>query len=290
MRSRGLVRLAIVGCVAAATVLATVPDATASMTVGQVAPFSSTAGDCTTGAPADFLQPTVTSTAGYFVKEAGTITSWSTTASLGPAQIYVMKIFRKVSDPAIYKVVGHDGPRTLTPSALNTFPANVEVEPGDILGFNEFGASACTFVVPGDSILKRSGDLSDGNSATFTTVPNLRLNISAVLVPTNSFTFAGVALNRANGTATLTLNVPNPGNVSIGGKGVSAASAGRKSAAKEVTVAGPVEMRIRARGTKRKTLGKSGAVSVKPTVTFTPFNGDPASQSTKVKLKLKRKH
>src|SRR5262249_45572686 len=191
------------------------------------------------GASMDQLQPTSVFTAAYFARAAGTITSWSTNASLGNGQIWVMKVFRKVADPATYRVVGHDGPRTLAQGVLNTFTwVNITVQPGDILGFNSSGAnSACSSFAFNDQILTRSGNLSDGSTATFGQTSNLRLNISAVLNPFNSFGVAGVAKNKSNGTATMTINVSNPGLLTVAGKGVSAASAGRstatKSAAKE---------------------------------------------------------
>jgi hypothetical protein len=40
-----------------------------------------------------------------------------------------MKVFRKVADPAIYEVVGHDGPHHLASGLLNTFPASVQQHP-----------------------------------------------------------------------------------------------------------------------------------------------------------------
>jgi hypothetical protein len=288
-RGRGPARLTALGLLAAAVLLASAAPATATMTVGQVAPGNPTLASCTTPASTDFLQPTSVTTAGYFVKEAGTITSWSTNASLGPGQVYTMKIFRKVDDPATYKVVGHEGPRTLAPSSVNTFSANIAVQPGDILGFNESGANnACTSAVFGDSVLMRNGSLSDGNFGSFTPLTDRRLNISAVLAPSNAFSVVGIARDRARGTATLTVNVSNPGTVLVAGKGVSAASGGHKSAVKQTTQAGPVEIRIKAKGSNRRTLGKTGKVKVKPKITFAPYNGDPATGAVKVKLKLNR--
>ena len=77
-----------------------------------------------------------------------------------------MKVFRKVADPATYMVVGHDGPRPLTPGTLNTFPANVPVEPGDVLGVNSAvpAMTACSFFASGESRLVRIGNLADSPS------------------------------------------------------------------------------------------------------------------------------
>ena len=52
----------------------------------------------------------------------------------------------------------------------------------------------------------------------------VRLNISAVVEPTNSFTLGKPKLNKKKGTATLAVNVPNSG-TGVWGKGVKAATA-----------------------------------------------------------------
>lgn len=44
-------------------------------------------------------------------------------------QTLTMKVFRKVADPATYMVVGHDGPRPIAASTVNTFPTSVAVKP-----------------------------------------------------------------------------------------------------------------------------------------------------------------
>jgi hypothetical protein len=282
-------RPAVAALLAACSLLATAAPAAATMTIGQVAPGNPTLATCTTPASTDFLQPTSVTVAGFFVKEAGTITSWSTNASLGAGQQYTMKIFRKVDDPATYRVIGHDGPRTLASGVVNTFSSNVQAEPGDILGFNESGGSnACTWGVFGDSVLSRNGSLADGSSGSFSNLSDRRLNISAVLTPSNSFTVGVASRNRSSGSVTLAVNVSNPGFVSLTGKGVVAAGGGRKASGKQTTQAGPVELRIKAKGKNQRALAKKGKVIVKPKITFVPFNGDAATQATKVKLRSKR--
>jgi hypothetical protein len=277
-------RLSAIACLTAASIAATASPAGATMLIGQTAPGSQPGLTCS-AASADQLQPTSVTTAAYFAKEAGTITAWSTNAALGPGQTWVVKVFRRVSDPLTYKVVGHDGPRTLAPGVMNTFTGvNVAVQPGDILGFNSSGAaSACTFVFFGDQFLTRSGNLSDGSTGAFSPVNNLRLNISAVLTPSNSFTVGGISKNKTNGTATMTINVSNPGLTTVAGKGISA-----PGGPKESTQAGPVQVKIKTKGKSRRALARSGSVKVRPKITFAPFNGDPTTGSVQVKLKDRR--
>jgi len=97
-----------------------------------------------------------------------------------------MKVFRRIADPATLQVVGHDGPRPIAADSLNTFPTNVPVQPGDILGINQptSANTACVFFAPGDVQLLNPGNLADGESAAFSVFPSdYRLNVSAVVEP-----------------------------------------------------------------------------------------------------------
>ena len=203
-----------------------------------------------------------------------------------------MKVFRKIADPATLQVVGHDGPRPINASSVNTFPANVPVQPGDILGFNQPTSvnTACTFFAPGDTRFQYPGDLPDGGSAPFTvSMPpgsDFRLNISAVVAPSNSFTLGTVRRNKKRGTATLELSLPNPGELTASGNGVNAASAGRAFRSKSVG-AGPAQLVIRAKGKKKQKLNRTGKVKLTPSITFTPTGGEASTRSMSVKLKKK---
>jgi hypothetical protein len=162
--------------------------AAAAVTIGQLAPGSPPAANCN-ASPFDSVQPSVTGGNTYVVPATGTVTSWSTNAAAGAGQMLTMKIFRKVGEPATYMVVGHDGPRPLAPSSVNTFPASIPVEAGDVLGLNDVNASfatpnACLFDAPGDRVEEREGDLPDGASGDFDIVESdFRLNVTAEIEP-----------------------------------------------------------------------------------------------------------
>jgi hypothetical protein len=75
------------------------------------------------------------------------------------------------------------------------------VKAGDVLGLNQAGdpgpiGTECSFAVPGESNLIREGNLADGDAAGFGSDPGYRLNISAVFVPSNSFTLGKAKPNR----------------------------------------------------------------------------------------------
>jgi hypothetical protein len=76
-------------------------------------------------------------------------------------------------------------------------------------------------MVPGDSYLFRESELADGLSGEFTGVQaNRRLDISAVVSPSNSFTLGVITRNKKQGTAALTVDVPKPGELTGSGKEV----------------------------------------------------------------------
>jgi hypothetical protein len=288
-------RLGLAVCIAAVLGLAYASPAGAAVTIGQTAP---TTPPVQCSVQTDQLQPTVTSGTSYVVPPGGvTITSWSTRAGASVGQQLEMKVFRLVSG-LTYKVVGHDGPRILNPSTLNTFPTNVTVQPGDVLGLNDANAStvnnACIFSVPGDGDIGSYSNLADGQQATFLTPFNTdyRDNISAVVAfkASNADTLGKVKLNKNKGTATLAVNVPGPGTLSLTGKGVKAQRPGGATVSKAVASAGTVKLRIKAKGSKKKKLLDTGKVKVKVNVTYKPsanagdVAGDAKTQTKRVKL------
>ncbi len=259
--------------------LAGAAPAAASVTIGQIAP-SPPAANCTTS-NVDYLQPSVTGGNLYTAREAGTITSWST-YSTGSGGIFRVKIFRRTSDPDIFQVVEHAPSRVLS-NGPNTVAANLQVKSGDMLGFNVSGLpSSCTFSQLGDNVLNRSGNLSDGSSGAFSPQTDVRLNISAVLIPDNGFTLGTVTRDRKNGTASITVTTTNPGVVTVSGKGL------RKRAAKSLAVAGPATFQLAATGKTLRKLVRKGAAKVTVNATFTPPAGEPRTQSVGVKLKMSR--
>ena len=278
-----LVALLSLGVLAAQPLTLGASPAGASVTIGQLP--DPTAGDCDAGV--DFVQLGVSSGDQYVVPGAGTITSW-TVAAGGDRGTLTMKIFRKLADPAHFEVVGHAGPQTRTPggTAANTFPANVRVRPGDLLGLHTVTATPCAFKDPGGRPAVFSGDLADGEAAMFGLQAEFDLSIQAVFVPDNTFAFGRTTRNRKHGTATLTVNVPNTGELSGSGKDVKVAGAAVIS--KTVTAPGDVKLTIRAKGKKQRKLNDTGVVEVKPRITYTPTGGDPSTQSRKLKLKKNR--
>ena len=273
---RGYRRAGIALSIAAALLLPA--QASAAITIGQLPPGSPTA---TCSGAADYLEPSVTGGTLYVARQAGTITSWSTLSSTAGAT-YTLKVFRRTSDPDAFQVMSHSAPHLVT-AGLNSVSTNIQVDSGDLIGFHVSGPlNSCTFPIPGDSVLKVGADLGDGGVTQFSAVPDVRLNLAANLIPTNTFTFAGLARDKHRGTATLTIDLPNPGVVGIAGKGL------RKSQSKSLAVPGSLPFPIAAKGKLHRQLARKGKVTLQVNATFSPQGGDPSTQSIAVRLKMKR--
>jgi hypothetical protein len=272
---RAFVVLAVVGGLLTAGQAAITPAA-GSVTLGQLS--VSPSGSCQN---ADFAQLSVAAGPSYTVPSNGTITSWSHSAIIGTGQMLSMKVLRAFAPGNFYKVIGLDGPRPLISNLLNIFTVNIPVQTGDILDLDSTGTSnGCTFTgVPADNQLTHSGYLNNGDAAGFFPSTGVRLNLSAVFVPTNTVTFGTTALNKKRGTATLNLTLPNAGELSLSGDGIKPVT--------QSSPAGAAQLLITATGKKKKRLKDKHKVTLSPTITFTPANGDPGTQTTQVKLKKK---
>jgi hypothetical protein len=162
--------------------------AQAYVTVGQIAPPDPES-YCNLG-PTDTIQLAIEGSSDiYAVPDAGLLTSWSTSAGPGVGQALSLKVYRPVSGTT-YSVVAQDGPRALTASVVNTFPIDIPVEAGDVIGLNDGNApafhDACSFFtgLPGDMESGLDGEAPAGSLLDFAPVdtePNVRVNVSATL-------------------------------------------------------------------------------------------------------------
>jgi hypothetical protein len=199
-----------------------------------------------------------------------------------------MKVFRSLGG-SNYQVIGHDGPRDLRASSLNTFDKlSIPVKAGDILGANSAGAASvpngCVFAATGDHHLEAPGDLADGAFGTFSSVPDTRVNVSARIDPVNTFSFGSVFRLKRRGIALVQVTLPNPGRLSVGGSGVT----DFVHDAARIPAPGTFTVGIGATGHKRMKLRRRGHVFVFPSFRYTPTSGSRRSQT--LPLLLKKKH
>ncbi len=161
--------------------------AQAQVTVGQLATPDPPA--LCTGGPNDIIQSSLADGNSYVVPAAGVITSWSTEAASGAGQRLKLKVYRPLGGTS-FLVVGADGPRSLTPAVLDTFPIDIPVQAGDLIGLNDENApeapNACLMSTT------ESGDIFGASTsppaevgATITMNPiatGFKLNLSASLL------------------------------------------------------------------------------------------------------------
>lgn len=195
--------LATLAGTAACALLGSLPAQAAPVSIGQVAPGFPPLATCT-GGPSDAVQVSAPAPVTYTVPPSyTTLTSWSTAATSGGEQMMKLKVYRPVAG-LTYQIVAHDGPRSLTPGVINTFPVNIPVQPGDVIGLNDQNATtapnACLYSgSPGDALAANGPgvDIEDGSPETFgAAVPELRVNVSATLAQPP----AVVSLNPTSGS------------------------------------------------------------------------------------------
>jgi hypothetical protein len=160
-------------------ILAAAASSASAATIGQVSP--STDLGCQAGF--DWVQAASAGNPSYEVPSGGkTITSWSTNAWTAAGEKMEFKVFRPTGAHGGYSVVGHDGPRDLVPGTTNTFPVNIPVKPGDLLGLHTTTTGPCDSNGGSmDTVDSLFGDLGDAGSGMFTPNERSLLNVSAVV-------------------------------------------------------------------------------------------------------------
>ena len=205
----------------------------------------------------------------------------------------------------VMQIVTTDGSGTPTDNVLaSTTIANASVPDGDsrIVGLFASPASVVAgqqlgllITRPGETYTLRDRDdnpcpgqefFSASGGPFMPEQPVFDFVFAVFVKPSNTVTLGQVTRNQKKGTATLTVNVPNPGELTGSGNGVNASSAGPAVISKSVG-AGQARLLIKAKGKKRKQLNQKGKVKLNVAITYTPNGGDPSTQSVKVKLKKK---
>jgi hypothetical protein len=246
------------------------------------------------------------------------ITSWSYQASTGPVQIK-LKVGKEESLTS-FTITDESAVETAAAAKLNTFATRLPVEADEVIGLTPVtnGLPCVRGMATGYSYSAyvMGSDVPPGTTATFNPPQaGTQIDIAATLevdsdldgfgdesqdqcltikgpdhgCPSNDFSFGRLQRNRANGTATLTVIVPNPGDISLAGKGLaqirgSNAARANPTRARAVNDAGKVRLKIKAKGKKKRKLNRTGSVRVKAKVTFTPNGGRPNTETRRVRL------
>jgi hypothetical protein len=273
-----LVRTIPIAVVATVVLMASASPAGAAVTIGETFTPANPCFDRTrlqTTSPGS--QYKVPSTGGV---NAWTITSWSFEAGPTPPTLK-LKVGRPAG-PDSFTIVGESPLVTPAADRLNTFPVQIAVNAGDVIGnYTPPPTQNCGRNLPVNSGFQQhflNGEAALGVTQTFSTQDNFQSDISAVLVPSNAFTLGQATRNKKKGIAFITATVPNPGGLTLSGKGLKPFTA---------TTTGPsgVRLKVKAKGKKEKTLNATGAVKATATITYTPTGGSASTQSSSVKLK-----
>jgi hypothetical protein len=179
---------------------------------------------------------------------------------------------------------------TPTSAGTQTFDTNLPIKAGDLIGLDlSTGSSRVGEAVPvtGSTVYQWNPPLADGSTAQQNvTFPDSELGFNAdVETPSNAFSLGGIRRNKKKGTATLTFNLPNPGDLAGSGNGASVAST--EAVTSKAFPAGAAKLAVKAKGKKRRKLNETGKVKLNLAITYTPTGGDPSIQSVNVKLKKK---
>ena len=122
----------------------------------------------------------------YAAPSPGVLTSWSfqaAAAANSPTGLK-LKVARSLGAND-FRIIGETVREPIAPSALNTFPARIPVQAGDVIGyFNDTGPAHCVRNAPAPySTRFVNSDLPPGGFDTFLTVGALQVDLAALLEP-----------------------------------------------------------------------------------------------------------
>jgi hypothetical protein len=286
MRSRGTLLVGVVAIV----LIATAGAAQGAVTIGSnlATPDTTNAPGCNNPCTVTnlALPPASTAPGGLNSPVNGTVTSWRVRANAGPnLRLRILK----PGGGTTYTGAGTSGPAGFAgPGISNPIPTSLPISLGDAIGLESPNGNLIFGLTAGATtafwnmlpvLADGSGRAADGTGS------GRELLVQAIVEPTSTLGLsAQPVLNKKKGTATLTISVPNPGQLDFSGTGINIAET---AAVKTVTAPGPVKFLIKATGKKLKKLKKKGKVGVTATFTFTPSGGAASTQSTSLKLRKK---
>jgi hypothetical protein len=295
----------------AALALATAAPAGAAIEIGTTFdPLTSSCGNM-------LLQSVSPPNDTYAAPSSGVVTSWSYQASTGPVQIK-LKVARQVTTTT-FTITGESAVQTAAAASLNTFPTRIPIQAGEVIGLTPVtnGLPCIRSMATGYSYSAyvMGSDVPPGTTATFNAPnPDVQIDIAASIeadgdgdgfgdetqdqcpstsgpdqgCPSNAFSFGKLKRKKQNGTATLVVIAPGPGSLTLTGKGLVGNRAARAEntsrLAKIVNAAGPVTLKVKTKGKKKRKLNSDGSVKVRARVTFTPTGGKPKVQVRPIKL------
>jgi hypothetical protein len=220
----------------------------------------------------------------------GTITTWRIRAG-STSGLAALRVVRPLAG-GLYVSGGATALMMPTVDATSTYPAQLPIQQGDLIGVDCCEASGTFFAPSGPQttrLLFAPGPLAAGPGTAPAGSDSFEVLVNADIEPTSAFTITKVRKTKG-GAISVTVQVPNPGTLVAGDPHDYALGApGNKALLLKPDVAdvtpGSVTVTTRPTQRARDILARRGRLKVRVKVLFTPKHGLPSGQTRKVKLK-----
>jgi hypothetical protein len=214
----------------------------------------------------------------------GTVVRWRIRVG-DSTRVTNLRIIRPLGR-GLFTGAGTSAPVTPPTQATTSYQVQLPIRIGDYIGLDccdpDFFEPDAEFFVAGNAAVRNEWQPSlatGGMGQAPLRTKAYEIAINAEINPISTFTLGAIRRNKNKGTATITANVPNPGELTGSGMGLKAAVISRK-----VRAPGRVRLLIKAKGMKERKLNSIGKVKVRPEITYTPTGGSANTRSVKVKL------
>lgn len=276
--ARKLFAVAIVAC----TALLPASEAGATVTIGS--PMTSSAPTYVPGGCPCVFSPTVIPGSRTESPVNGTVTQWSANFGGGVGTDSArLRILDPLAGTAALFLSSSEA-RPFVPGSATSHSASLPISIGDRIGVEDLAADTNGIGYTnhlGAAFQRWNPAPPDGASLPATDSLPFELQLNAVIEPSNKAAVSSLKPNKRKGTATLTVNVPNPGLLAISGGPV-------KPQTLPTTTAGAVEILLRPSRKAKKRLRTRGKAKGGLNVAFTPELGATLDQPVRVALAKKK--
>jgi hypothetical protein len=274
---------------AVAAALATAGTAQATITIGSnlnSTPTSNMTGCNTPCTAVNLSLPAANQAANGLTSTVnGTVTSWMAKANTGTN--LAMQVLRATGG-ANYTSLNTSSAVNFAGPVGGPFTTSQDLKIGDTVGLRDSSGNLIYAATAGGTTavwyLAPAGPLGDGSTRPYDVADATHeVLVQATIEPSSKLQFDAPVLNKKKGTATMVMRVPNSGTLAYPTNGMSI------TGPTNVGSSGDFSLFIKATGKPLKKLKKKGKVTLSPTITFTPTNGNVAASTTKLTLHKKNK-
>ena len=211
----------------------------------------------------------------------GTVTGWrfKTVTAGGSVSLRVLRFAGGTS------FTGVGTSEVATPISSNLpqgpFATSLPIRIGDHVGLDASAGQTVIADTPATQLYWNAPPLADGQTRAGAG-GNREPMVQAIVEPTSTVTFGAIRRNKKKGTASVTMTLPNAGELIYSGNGLSL------TGPPTVSAPGDVQLIVKTIGKKRKKLFRKGKLGVSFQVSFTPSQGSLHTTTESLKLRKKR--